>query len=164
MDIQEIIRKATEENQNVTGQLRQKSIEVPSWYDLEKQYNPDKHPVMDKKEYPDITIYEEKKSESEFNEFGEPITIKVAVGVEKVSRVTYALQDLAVKRMTELCFGIPVKRQYSPQNDRQKQIADYMEKIFRKNHIDTMNIDRGRKLFASCEIMTLWYTVALSLV
>lgn len=159
MDIQEIIRKATEENQNVTGELRQKSIEVPSWYELEKQYNPDKHPVMDKTEYPDITIYEEKKSESEFNEFGEPVMIKVAVGVEKVSRVTYALQNLAVKRMTELCFGIPVKRTYSPQNDRQKQVADYMEKIFQKNHIDTMNIDRGRKLFASCEIMTLWYTV-----
>lgn len=159
MDIQKIIRKATEDNENVTGQLRQKSIEVPSWYDLEKQYNPDKHPVMDKTEYPDITIYEEKKSESEFNEFGEPVMIKVAVGVEKVSRVTYALQDLAVKRMTELCFGIPVKRTYSPQNDRQKQVADYMEKIFQKNHIDTMNIDRGRKLFASCEIMTLWYTV-----
>ena len=159
MDIKELIRRATENNENITGALRAKSIEVPSWYELEKEYNPDKHPVMDKQEYPDITLYEERKSDSEFNEFGEPKMIKVATGVEKVSRVTYALQDLAVKRMTELCFGIPVKRQYAPANDRQKQIADYMEKIFQKNHIDSMNIDRGRKLFASCEIMTLWYTV-----
>ena len=159
MDIQDIIRRATENNENVTGALRAKSITVPSWYELEKEYNPDKHPVMDKTEYPDITLYEEKKSDSEFNEFGEPKTIKVAVGVEKVSRVTYALQDLAVKRTTELCFGIPVKRQYTMANDRQKKVALYMEKIFQKNHIDTMNIDRGRKLFASCEIMTLWYSI-----
>lgn len=160
MDIQEIIRRAVENGENVTGQLRAKSITVPSWYDLEKEYNPEKHPVMDKAEYPDITLYEEKQSDSEFNEFGEPKVIKVATGVEKVSRVTYALQDLAVKRTTELCFGIPVKRIYSPENDRQKEIADYMEKIYERNHIDTMNIERGRQLFASCEIMTLWYSIA----
>ena len=159
MNIQEIIDKAINNGENVTGQLRAKSITVPSWSELEKEYNPEKHPVMNKSEYPDITIYEERKSDSEFNEFGEPKIIKVATGVEKVSRVTYALQDLAVKRTTELCFGIPVKRQYSPQNDRQKEIAQYMEKIFQKNHIDTVNIDRGRKLFASCEIMTLWYSI-----
>lgn len=159
MDIKEIIRKAIENGENVTGQLRVKSINVPSWDELEKEYNPEKHPVMDKKEYPDVTIYEEKQSESEKNEFGEPVMIKVAVGVEKVSRVTYALQDLAVKRTTELCFGIPVKRQYAPENDRQREIATYMEKIFERNHIDTMNIERGRKLFASCEIMTLWYSI-----
>lgn len=159
MDIQEIIRKATENGENVTGQLRAKSIDVPSWAELKKEYDPELHPVMDKKEYPDIVQYEERESESETNEFGEPKVIKVAVGVEKVSRVTYALQDLAVKRTTELCFGIPVKRNYSPENDKQKEIAEYMEKIFQKNHIDTMNIDRGRKLFASCEIMTLWYSI-----
>lgn len=159
MDIQDLIRRATENNENVTGALREKSINVPSWYELEKEYNPEKHPVMDKSEYPDITLYEERLSESEFNEFEEPKKMKVAVGIEKVSRVTYALQDLAVKRTTELCFGIPVKRQYSPENDRQKEIAKYMEQIFQKNHIDTMNIERGRQLFASCEIMTLWYTV-----
>ena len=159
MDIQEIINRAIEKGENVTGELSQKSVTVPAWHDLVKEYDPQLHPVMDKKEYPDITIYEEKISDSEKNEFGEPKVIKVAVGVEKVSRVTYALQDLAVKRTTELCFGIPVKRVYSPENDRQKEIAKYIEKIFEKNHIDTVNIERGRKLFASCEIMTLWYTV-----
>lgn len=158
LDIQDIIRRA-EAGENVTGELRAKSVYVPSWGELEKEFNPQKHPVMDKTEYPDITLYEERASTSAFDEFGNPKMIKVATGVEKVSRVTYALQSLAVKRTTELCFGIPVKRQYSPQNDRQKQIADYIEKIFRRNHIDTVNIERGRRLFASCEIMTLWYTV-----
>ena len=158
MDIQDIIRRA-EAGENVTRELRQKSITVPPWYDLEKEYDPTKHPVMDKEAYPDITIFEERESETEQDEFGNPKIVKTATGVEKVSRVTYALQNLAVKRTTELCFGIPVKRVYSPQNERQEQIADYIEKIFTKNHIDTVNIERGRRLFASCEIMTLWYSV-----
>ncbi|MBO4719027.1 MAG: phage portal protein [Prevotella sp.] len=158
MDIQEIISKA-ENGENVIGQLQQKSITVPPWGDLVKQYDPMLHPVMDKSEYPDITVYEERESESMKNEFGEPVITKVATGVEKVSRVTYALQDLAVKRTTELCFGIPVKRIYSPENDRQKEIAQYIEKIYQRNHIDTVNNDRGRKLFASCETMTLWYAI-----
>ena len=158
MDIQDIIKRA-ESGENVTGELRAKSITVPPWYDLEKEYNPTKHPVMNKAEYPDITIYEERVSESEKDEFGQPKVIKVATGVEKVSRVTYALQDLAVKRTAELCFGIPVERVYKPQNDRQKEIAKYMERIYQRNHIDTVNIERGRMLFASCEIMTLWYGV-----
>ena len=159
MDIQDLIKRA-ENGENVTGQFAAKSITVPPWYELEKEYNPAHHPVMDKGEYPDITIYEERLSESEKDEFGQPKVIKVAVGVEKVSRITYALQNLAVKRTTELCFGIPVKRQYDPQNERQEQIATYIDKIFDKNHIDTVNIERGRQLFASCEIMTLWYSVA----
>lgn len=158
MDIQELIKRA-ENGENVTAQFSAKSVSVPSWYELEKEYNPEHHPVMDKAEYPDITIYEERPSESMKDEFGQPKIIKTAVGVEKVSRVTYALQNLAVKRTTELCFGIPVKRQYDPQNDRQKDISNYIEKIFDRNHIDTVNIERGRMLFASCEIMTLWYGV-----
>ena len=158
MDIQDIIRRA-EAGQDVTGELRAKSISVPSWDKLEQEYNPTKHPVMDKSEYPDTTIYEERYAESEVDNFGAPRKIKAAIGVEKVSRVTYALQDLAVKRTTELCFGIPVKRVYNPQNDRQKEIVSYFERIFEKNHIDTVNIERGRRLFASCEIMTMWYPV-----
>ena len=158
MDIKEIIKKAID-GQDVIGQLQQKSISVPPWGELVKEFDPTLHPVMDEGQYPDITVYEERKSESEFDEFGEPKIIKVATGVEKVSRVTYALQELAVKRTTELCFGIPVKRVYSPANDRQKEIAQYIEKIYQRNHIDTVNIDRGRKLFASCEVITLWYAV-----
>lgn len=162
MDIDELIRSAIEDGENITGQLKQKSVEVPSWEKLKKEYDPELHPVMDKQQYPDIIKYEERESTTEVDSFGNPKIVKVPVGLpEKVSRVTYALQDLAVKRTTELCFGIPVKRQYSPEqdNERQAQIASYIENIFTRNHIDTVNIERGRRLFASCEIMTLWYAV-----
>ena len=159
MNIEELIQKA-EAGEDVTGQLREKSISVPSWKKLKEEFDPMLHPVMNKEEYPDITIYEERPSENgEVDDFGNPKMVKVASGIEKVSRTPYALQALAVKRTTELCFGIPPKRIYNAENDRQKDISKYIEAIFTRNHIDTVNIQRGRQLFASCEIFTLWYAV-----
>ena len=114
---------------------------------------------MDKETYPDIPVYEEKESDTQLDEFGNPKVVKPLKGIEKVSRVTYALQELSVKRTTELCFGIPVKRVYETQNEKQEQVAEYIENILNRNHIDTVNIQRGRRLFASCEAMTLWYSV-----
>lgn len=61
--------------------------------------------------------------------------------------------------MTELCCGIPVKRVYKPVNDRQRDVAAYMEAIFDRNRIDSVNVERLNMLFAGCEVMTLWYAV-----
>lgn len=121
--------------------LKEKTIDIPSWNGrngLIQEYDPKKHPVMNKNKYPDIVDNE---------------------GVHEVTRVTVDLQRLAVKRMTELMTGIPVKRVYKPENDKQKEIARYIEKIFSKNRIDSVNIDRLNMLFASCEMMTLWYAI-----
>lgn len=158
MDINDLINRARQ-GEDVTAELMEKSVSVPSWDELDKQYNPTKHPVMDKILYPDVVIYQERETGKD--EFGNPILSNVAVGTEKVSRVTYDLQALAVKRTVELCFGIPVKRVYKPQNDKQAEIAKYLENIFQRTRIDSVNIDRGRKLFASCEVFTLWYAVPL---
>jgi len=159
MDIKELIKQARENGIDITGELREKSIHVPAWDALKKEYEPSLHPVMDTSQYPDVTIFDERPSETEVDKFGNPVIVKVATGTEKVSRVTYALQKLAAKRTTELCFGIPVKRIYKPQNDRQQEIAKYLEAIFQRTRIDSVNIDRGLKLFAGCEFFTLWYGV-----
>lgn len=58
---------------------------------------------MNKAKYPDIV-----------NEDG---------SIDYVTRITYDLQRLAVKRMTELCFGIPVKRIYKPNNDGEQKVS-----------------------------------------
>ena len=55
-------------------------------------------------------------------------------------------------------FGIPVQHVYSPKNEAEKTIAAIMEDIFIKNHINGVNIERGRYLFASCENVTIWYS------
>lgn len=123
----------------IIADLRAKSISVPSWYDLEKAYNPEKHPVITEPTYNDLM------------EGGK---------VDRVTRITYDLQRLAVKRMKELCFGIPVKRVYDTHDDEaQQRAADIIEEIFKRNRIDSVNLDRATKLFASCEVMTLWYGV-----
>ncbi len=124
------------------GALREKSLTLPPWggnEGLRAQYDPALHPVMDKALYPDIVTPE---------------------GVTRVTRVTYDMQRLAVRRMTELVTGIPVKRIYSPANDRQQEAADLIERIFTRARIDSVNTDRFTQLFASCEVMTLWYAVA----
>lgn len=127
--------------EQVIAALKEKSIDVPVWrgrYGLVWEYDPTKHPVMNKAKYPDVI------SDN---------------GIQEVTRVTCDLQRLAVKRMTELVTGIPVKRVYTPENDRQKEVAAYLERIFKRNRIDSVNIERCNMLFASCEVMTLWYAV-----
>lgn len=140
MTIQEILQLGTP--QQMVAALKEKSIVVPKWGGrdgLREAYDPTKHPVMNKAKYPDIP-----------NDDGT---------MTYVTRITYDLQRLAVKRMTELVTGIPVKRVYKPENDRQQEVARVMEKIYERNRIDSVNIERCNMLFAGCEVMTLWYAV-----
>ncbi|MDR1197539.1 MAG: phage portal protein [Prevotellaceae bacterium] len=134
--IQEILSLAPEE---AVKELQTKSIEIPSWEDLKKQYDPKEHPVMDETLYPDIPTDDG--------------------GIEKVTRVTLDLQRLAVKRTTELCFGIPVRRVYKAQTDNEKIIAKAIESILQRNRIDSVNIERGNMLFGSCETATIWFII-----
>ena len=140
MTIEEILNSGGTAAQIIAA-LKEKTISVPLWrgrFGLVQEFDPTKHPVMNKSKYPDIVTDE---------------------GIEYVTRVTCDLQRLAVKRMTELVTGIPVKRVYSPENDRQKEIAGFLEKILTKNRIDSVNIERCNMLFGGCEVVTLWYAV-----
>ncbi|MBO5368271.1 phage portal protein, partial [Methanocorpusculum sp.] len=105
---------------------------------LINEYDPTKHPVMNKQLYPDLVKDD---------------------GVERVTRITLSFQRLAAKRMSELLSGIPVKRIYKPEDEKQQQVATYLEKIFDRNRINSVNTDRTNALFAGCEIFTLWYAV-----
>lgn len=141
MTIEDILNSTELTAAEKVGALKEKTINVPIWggrYGLLQQFDPTRHPVMNKAKYPDIVGKD---------------------GVEYVTRVTCDLQRLATKRMTELCCGIPVKRIYKPENDKQKEVASYIEAIFSRNRIDSVNIERLNMLFAGCEVMTLWYAV-----
>ena len=141
MTIKDII-SADRRPEAMIAELKEKAIFVPAWKGragLEREYDPRKHPVMSKAFYPDVV-----------NKDG---------SIDRVTRVTYDLQRLAVRRMSELCNGIPVKRVYKPENAKQKEVQDAMEKIFLRNRIDSVNIERSNMLFAGCEVMTMWYAV-----
>lgn len=136
MDVEEIL-KSGREAKEVIKDLKMKSVVVPSWGSLEKEYDIRKHPVVTDKSYKDI------------------VTSK---GTEKVTRITLGWQKLAVKRITELMFAIPVQRIYNATDELQQKAAKIMESIFEKNRINSLNIERGKELFAACEAVTLWYT------
>lgn len=137
MDIKEITDSGRNAS-SVIGDLKKKSVFVPSWAKLEKEYNPMLHPVMTDKNYSDKT-----------NKKGE---------VERMTRTILGWQKLAVKRMGELLFGLPVTRVYKPKDEAEESAAAIMEGIFRKNRIDSVNLERAKNLYASCENVTIWYT------
>lgn len=138
-DIDEILNDSSMSIDNKIGVLTSKAIKVPSWNMLKNEYNPKMHDVMNKAIYHDLI---DNKGQ-----------------IRHVTRVTYNLQKLAVKRMTELACGIPIKRAYHVENENQALIKKYIEKILTKNHIDNLNNQRFHAMFASCEMMTLWYSV-----
>lgn len=140
MNIEDILNAQTSE-EAIIATLKDKTISVPSWggiRGLKREYDPRLHPVMNKALYPDIVT---------------------AGQVEEQTRITLDFQRLATKRMVELINGIPVKRIYSPQNDKQAEIAKFIENILQRNRIDSVNNERLGMLFAGCEFITLWYAV-----
>jgi len=124
------------------ARLKKKSIELPPWEGgLKNEYYPKLHPVMDR------AAYRDKVGRN---------------GAVKVTRATRGLQRRAVKIMAGMMFGIPVGRAYTcadPGSADQKRAARILEEILQCNRIDALNIERGIKLFASCEVATLWYAV-----
>lgn len=134
-NIEEILQLAPAE---AVKKLKSKAFTPPAWSDLVKEYDPAQHPVTNKGKYPDNATPDGK--------------------LEEVTRITLNYQQLATKRMSELVCGIPVKRIYSPEDDKQREASECLEAIFQRNRIDSINIERCNALFSGCEILTLWYT------
>lgn len=138
MDIKEIL---TLENVSDTiAALKQKSVDVPQWASLLKDYEPRLHDIMTNK-----------------------VTRKVKDDGEEPARIPVGLERLLVKRMTEFMFSpmSPVKRKYSGISDakRLKEIGDAIDAIYKTARIDNENLKRGENYFASCEFCTVWYAV-----
>ena len=137
MTIKEIIDNRPP--QEIIADLKNKSIAVPDWANLQKEYDSRQHPVMTDPFYRD--------------------KIKKHGGTEKMTRVTLGWMKLAVKRMTELLFGIDVLHIYNDHEDeKQKEAAQILEAVYAKNRIATVNNNRSRYLYAACEAATIWYT------
>lgn len=117
--------------------LTERNAELPQWSDLVKEYDAKKHKIMT-----------------------DNVTRQVKVrkgGVEEPARITYAMQKLATKRMTQMTFTIPVERVYKVKNDLQQQQADAIEAVYKKARIDAINKKRFHAYFASCEMAVIWY-------
>ncbi|WP_444325863.1 phage portal protein [Paraprevotella clara] len=127
---------------NIINDLKEKSVCVPLWDKLIKDYEPTLHDIVSD------TITRKDKIKSDGT-------------VEKASRIYIGLEKLLTKRMTEFMFSIPVKRIYHniENNKTRQQIAKAIENIYKYARIDSENIKRGNTYFASCEVFTIWYIV-----
>lgn len=127
---------------NIINDLKEKSVCIPSWDKLIKDYEPTMHDIVTD------TVTRQNKVRSDGT-------------VEKASRIYVGLEKLLTKRMTEFMFSIPVRRVYHniENNAKRKEIAKAIENIYKYARIDSENIKRGNNYFASCEVFTIWYTV-----
>ena len=117
--------------------LTERNAELPLWSDLVKEYDAKQHKIIT-----------------------DNVTRQVKVrkgGVEEPARITYAMQKLATKRMTQMTFTIPVERVYKVGNDLQQAQADAIEAVYKKARIDAINKKRFNAYFASCEMAVIWY-------
>lgn len=136
MTIDEILNDEGLTFEQRLSKLTEKTISVPAWAKLQKEYDPCKHPVMTDHEYVD----------------------KVTKGhTERMTRIILGWQKLATKRMSALLCGIPVKRLYNPSNDQEKRAAAVIEGIYQRNRIDAVNLERAKMLYAACENITIWF-------
>lgn len=142
MDEITAILDSTRPVDNIINDLKGKSVDVPSWDNLIKDYEPTLHSIVN-------------------DNIGRKDKVKSDGTVEKASRIYIGLEKLLTKRMTEFMFSIPVKRVYHniEDNETRQQIAKAIENIYKYAHIYSENIKRGNAYFASCEVFTIWYTV-----
>lgn len=127
---------------DIINDLKEKSVCVPSWDVLLRDYEPKLHEIVN-----DNVNRKDK--------------IRKDGTKEEASRIYIGLEKLLTKRMTEFMFAIPVKRVYHniEGSETRQQIAKAIEAIYKYARIDSENIKRSNAYFASCEIFTIWYVV-----
>ncbi len=77
---------------------------------------------------------------------------------ERPAKLTYAAEQIATRRMTQMAFSIPVKRVYSHAiDDEEKAFQLAIEAVYKDVRIDGVNMNRMYAYFAACEMMTFWY-------
>lgn len=127
---------------SIITELKKKSVVVPEWDKLLKDYEPTKHKICT-------------------DQIGRKDRMRSDHILEKASRISIGLEKLIANRFNEYTFSIPVKRSYTniENNDTRTQIANAIESIYKHARIDAVNLKRGLAYYASCEIFTIWYTV-----
>ena len=120
--------------------LKERSTKPHDWLELRKDYEPSMHKIVDDKQGRKDKIHSDGTKDT-------------------AARLTIGLERLLTKRMNEFTFAIPVKRNYfGADTDEKKEIVKAMERIYQVAHIDSVNKQRGLAYYASCEVMTVWYT------
>ena len=125
--------------EDIIADLCSCSKDVPSWTKLVKLYDENQHPIKS-----DPTL--------------RPLEKSVEEGQRDVpAKISYPAEKIAVRRMTQMAFSIPVKRLYSTTNENEKKFAEAIENVYKAVRIDGVNSKRMKAYFASSEMATVWY-------
>lgn len=138
-DIQDILRLPANA---AVHSLQLKSIDIPSWSALLKDYEPKFHRITHD--------YISRKDK-----------VRKDKTIEKAARIPFGLERLLTRRMSEFMFSTPVRRLYhNVEGKKQRQeITKAIEAIYKLARIDSENLKRANLYFSTCELFTLWYTV-----
>lgn len=123
-------------------ELKKKSVSIPDWKDLIKEYEPTMHTIVS-------------------DRLGRKDRLRSDQVVEKASRIYIGMEKLLSCRYNEYSFSLPVKRVYSnlEGNKTRQEIANAIELIYKHARINAVNLKRGLAYYAACEMFTIWYTV-----
>lgn len=125
--------------EDIIADLCSCSKDVPAWNQLVQLYDESNHPIKS-----DPTLRPLDKT-SEDGQRDCP------------AKISYPAEKIAVRRMVQMAFSIPVKRVYSTTNDAEKKFAEAIERVYDAVRIDGVNMKRFKAYFASCEMATVWY-------
>ena len=127
--------------ETIIGILSGQTKNVPAWGELEKDFDPSKHAIItDRTRRPKVKMKNGQK--------------------EVPAKLVYPAEMIAVRRMNQMAFSIPVKRNYSrPANYAEKAFQRAIEAVYDKVRINGVNTKRFYAYFAACEIVTFWFSV-----
>ena len=140
MNIKDLLETAESPEKKI-ALLKEKDIVTGNWNTLRDKYDPKRHPIVTN---PSLRPKDKEKNGQ----------------VEKVSKITYAAEQISVRRMNQMLFTIPVKRKYhyDVNDETLKQIAAAKEAIYEKVRINGVNANRFRAYYGACEVATVWFS------
>lgn len=126
---------------DVIADLLSCSKNAMPWSKLINLYDPSKHPIK-----VDTTL----RPQDKVMEDGQR---------DIPARISYPAEQIAVRRMVQMAFSIPVKRSYGYDSKNPSEVAfvDAIEKVYESVRINGVNMKRMKAYFASCEMATVWY-------
>ncbi len=155
--------KGGADSKGVMAELRNGRItEQPKTELYAEQLDPNTHTVMDTRERPDKMVVVDKEASDYGNVINVNPDVEIAregVRIEKVARISLALQKLICGRSVSFTFGNPVTYNCTPKNDTQAAILQALKRVFYDVKISSVNRRVARNIYSTTEVAELWYQV-----
>lgn len=140
----------------IIAELKSKrTTELPDAEQAKKAIDPKKHDIHDPILRPDKRIKVDNGIEGEkVYDAGEE---SGNYRIEKVARVSFALQYLIINRAVSFCFGNPVAYNATPDDEKQEAVMKAFMRINHDNKTATLNRKIARAIFGYKECAEVWY-------